>query len=245
MMPGMSGDQVVAELRRDRALDHVPILLLSARADDELRLRLLREGAQDYLMKPFAADELRGPGSTLQRMSASVARLQELNEGLLQYTRIQSGRLRTEPACFALDELAADVLEELRPQAEAKGLALELAPAPGAHGALPSLHSDRRLVRLILVNANAIKFTDAGRVTLSLAHDGASHWLAVSDTGPGIPPEHRTRIFEPFEQVEPARRKHVAGVGLGLALVREMAASLQGKVSERGPGQVRAPPAHQ
>lgn len=58
MMPIMSGDQMVAELRKHRELDAVPLLVLSAKADDALRMRLLREGAQDYLVKPFSAEEL-------------------------------------------------------------------------------------------------------------------------------------------------------------------------------------------
>jgi signal transduction histidine kinase len=323
MMPEMSGDQLVTEIRRRHALDGVPILLLTAKADDNLRVRLLRNGAQDYVMKPFSPDELRArasnlitvkrardvlqqaletqtrdleqlardlaqrkrdlqtalestrvarehaeqasqlktnflsmvshelrsPLATLQlqleriesrgaegmgadalmlvkRMTSSARRLQDLIEGLLQYARIQSGRLATEIESFDLHALARDVLEEVRPHAEDKGLALSIANA----GAIPPLDSDPRLVRLILVNllGNAIKFTERGTVELALAHLGDVHRIAVKDTGPGIPPEHQTRIFEPFEQVEPARKKHLVGVGLGLALVREMVTSLRG-----------------
>jgi signal transduction histidine kinase len=59
MMPGLSGEDLLREVRRIPSLDPVPVLLLSARADDELRIRLLHEGAQDYLTKPFFAAELR------------------------------------------------------------------------------------------------------------------------------------------------------------------------------------------
>jgi signal transduction histidine kinase len=334
MMPEMSGDQLVTEIRRRHALDSVPILLLTARADDSLRVRLLRSGAQDYVMKPFLPDELRAratnlitmkrtrdvlqqalesqtrdleqlardvaqrkrdlqtalesmrvarehaeqasqlktnflsmvshelrsPLATLQlqlervetrgaegmgaeslmlvrRMAGSARRLQDLIEGLLQYARIQSGRLATEIESFELQELARDVVEELRPQAEDKGLLLSIAHPDD----LPRLGSDPRLVRLILVNlvGNAIKFTERGKVALALAYEGDVHRIAVTDTGPGIAPEHQTRIFEPFEQVEPARKKHLVGVGLGLALVREMVTSLQGALelaSEVGVG---------
>lgn len=58
MMPEMSGDQLVAEVRKDNAFGKIPIILLTAKADDDLRVRLLREGAQDYLMKPFSQEEL-------------------------------------------------------------------------------------------------------------------------------------------------------------------------------------------
>ncbi len=59
MMPVMSGDQLVRAVREDRTLEFMPILLLTAKADDDLRVQLLREGAQDYLTKPFLAEELR------------------------------------------------------------------------------------------------------------------------------------------------------------------------------------------
>jgi signal transduction histidine kinase len=325
MMPEMSGDQLVTEIRRRHALDGVPILLLTAKADDELRVRLLRAGAQDYLMKPFSPDELRArasnlitvkrtrdvlqqaletqtrdleqlardvaqrkrdlqtalesmrvarehaeqasqlktnflsmvshelrsPLATLQlqleriqgvdngmapeaqtlvtRMVGSATRLQDLIEGLLHYARIQSGRLTTQIEIFDVLIVAREVVEEVRLQAEDKGLALRM-EAPES---MPPLESDPRLVRLILVNllGNAIKFTEQGTVTLVLTHQADTYQLAVIDTGPGIPPEHQTRIFEPFEQVEPARKKHLVGVGLGLALVRDMVNSLQGAMT--------------
>jgi len=58
MMPRMSGDQLVHEIRARREFDNIPIVVLSAKADDALRLKLLREGVQDYAVKPFAIDEL-------------------------------------------------------------------------------------------------------------------------------------------------------------------------------------------
>lgn len=58
MMPIMSGEQMVEELRRHRFLDDVPIIMLTAKADDELRIKLLRHGVQDYLHKPFMTDEV-------------------------------------------------------------------------------------------------------------------------------------------------------------------------------------------
>ncbi len=58
MMPGMSGDQLVQEIRTHPELESLPILMLTAKADDEFRVKLLREGVQDYLMKPFSVEEL-------------------------------------------------------------------------------------------------------------------------------------------------------------------------------------------
>ena len=65
MMPGMSGDQLVQAVRNSPELDDTPVVLLSARSDDELRARMLREGVQDFMLKPFSADELRARDSRL------------------------------------------------------------------------------------------------------------------------------------------------------------------------------------
>ena len=65
MMPGISGDELVRRLRASGELAHMPILLLTAKSDDELRIRLLRDGAQDYVVKPFSAEELRARASNL------------------------------------------------------------------------------------------------------------------------------------------------------------------------------------
>ena len=95
--------------------------------------------------------------------------------------------------------------------------------------------TDRRLVELVLSNLidNAIKFTSAeGRVDITLGQsaDGA-HRVAVSDSGPGIPEAQQKRIFEPFEQLDsPSPKQRPGGIGLGLALVRDIAGALGGHI---------------
>jgi signal transduction histidine kinase len=97
------------------------------------------------------------------------------------------------------------------------------------------LRSDARLVRLILVNlvGNAVKFCEHGVVEVSLSPCGEEHQIVVSDTGPGIPADKQSLIFEPFEQLEPVQQKHTPGVGLGLAIVREAVRALRGRVEVR------------
>jgi DNA-binding response OmpR family regulator len=90
MMPGMSGDELVRAVRGDPDLQAVPIIVLSARADDAARVRLLREGADDYVYKPFSAEELRARAATLVR-----ARLVE--------DRLETMRLAVERTRIAVD----------------------------------------------------------------------------------------------------------------------------------------------
>ena len=172
----------------------------------------------------------------LTRMSNASSRLGGLVESLLNYARISSGRLTTTPQTFELQAVIGEVVDELRPAAEAKGLRLEWVEA-----AAPPVHSDPQLVRLIVTNLvnNAIKFTETGGVTVELQRTGSSQRILVKDTGPGIPRHEHARVFEAFEHIEPTRKKHTPGIGLGLALVREMVGALEGRVeleSESGQG---------
>jgi PAS domain S-box-containing protein len=88
MMPRMSGDRLVTEIRRHRELEDVPIVLLTAKADEELRIKLLREGAQDYLHKPFDTRVLLAKVDRLiadrRRRKESEEALQRLSGSLLQ-----------------------------------------------------------------------------------------------------------------------------------------------------------------
>jgi signal transduction histidine kinase len=95
MMPRMSGDQLVTELRSRRALDAVPIVFLTAKADDELRVRLLRAGAQDYLMKPFSVEELRARIANLVTMKRARDLLSRELDAQLQDLEALAGEVTT------------------------------------------------------------------------------------------------------------------------------------------------------
>ena len=79
MMPEMSGDMLIQELRANRELDQIPVILLTAKADDELRVKLLRTGAQDYVMKPFSTEELRARVGNLIAMKRAGDQIRALN----------------------------------------------------------------------------------------------------------------------------------------------------------------------
>ena len=94
------------------------------------------------------------------------------------------------------------------------------------------VQTDQGILRLVLINLidNAIKFTEQGEIRISLERQAEFLEITVADTGPGIPPERRVNIFEPFEQGEHVKHKHSPGVGLGLVIVRRMIGILGGSI---------------
>jgi signal transduction histidine kinase len=174
---------------------------------------------------------------SVQRMQVTARRLADLIVSLLDYAAIESGRLDVTVERFDPRALLDEVQQDMEPQARLKDLDLQLFLPED----VPPLETDRRLLRLVLVNlvANAVKFTERGTVALSLRCAADSHSFEVRDTGPGIPLEDRQRIFEPFEQLEPIRHKHRPGVGIGLTVVRQLVDALGGRIdleSEVGRG---------
>jgi signal transduction histidine kinase len=173
----------------------------------------------------------------IKRMVAASARLTTIVESLLQHALIQSGRLTTQIEAFAARDVAASVVEELRPYAEEKNLDLRFVAAED----LPLLSNDAMLLRLILLNlvGNAIKFTEHGQVEVAIDYRLEMFQFTITDSGAGIPAAAQIRIFEPFATRGDARQKHLPGMGLGLTLVREIASALGGGVeldSEIGKG---------
>lgn len=146
---------------------------------------------------------------------------------ILDLSRIESGHLELEPRPFCLADLAEEMLEIFAPGALARGVEVASFVDP----ALGEGHvGDRDRVRQVLANlvGNAVKFTEAGEVTLSVGPGAAGTVrFEVEDSGPGVAPEHRDRIFEAFFQV-PGSMSPVGGTGLGLAIARELVHAMGG-----------------
>ena len=160
---------------------------------------------------------------------------------VLDLAKVEAGKqeVRIEPVTLA--EVARHVEQVFAPLARDKGLEFAFESAPG----LPeTIRSDRQRIEQILNNllGNAIKFTSHGRVSVRLSRpDPGVRFrrddlradravaLAVTDTGPGVAPEDRERIFARFEQAAPPEGRR-AGTGLGLAIAREVAALLGGEL---------------
>jgi PAS domain S-box-containing protein len=172
--------------------------------------------------------------------SSGQALMRVLNE-VLDLSKIEAGRMELAEGPFSPRRLMDDAVNLVRPRAMERGLALELEVHwPGHLEAV----GDEMLLRQILLNYldNAIKYTDRGAVRAVLSSrpaDGKGGRrllrLAVTDTGAGVAPEDRDRLFQPFQQLEGARLR--GGTGLGLAICRRLAELMHGSVgSESVPG---------
>lgn len=191
-------------------------------------LDLLIEGIQG----PLADEQLR----SLERARASLSAGLGLVDEMLELARAEGGHLEIVRAPTDLAELVEETVDESRPLAEAKGLALTTETGAGA-----SLETDARRVRQVLGNllSNAIKYTATGSITVRLvearrAGDPARVGIAVIDTGPGIAPEKQTLLFQEFVRLDPATG---SGAGVGLTISNHLARALGGEISlESVPG---------
>ena len=161
---------------------------------------------------------------------AGRALLSTVND-ILDFSKLEAGQVTLRPEPVQLQRLARSALDLFQPQAGAKDLRLSL------ESDLPenlTLMLDPDRVRQILLNliGNAVKFTETGGVTLSLAFDEAAETLtvAVRDTGAGIPEDRLDRLFKRFSQVDGTRTRSHGGTGLGLAICKGIVEAMGGSI---------------
>ncbi|WP_324132702.1 ATP-binding protein [Bosea sp. (in: a-proteobacteria)] len=160
-----------------------------------------------------------------------------LVDDILDFAKVEAGKLELAQDRFDLGLLLETVSELMAPRAQAKGieLAAHLSPDMPTH-----FIGDRDRLRQILLNlvGNAIKFTAHGGVGIRIAREGDTVEIEVADTGPGVPDDRRRAIFEEFEQADDSSARRHEGTGLGLAIVRRLVGLMEGSVwvESRGGG---------
>ena len=167
--------------------------------------------------------------TSLGRIQQSQRHLLGLINQVLNYTRIDAGAVRYELEDVSVAQALASAEALVLPQVRARGL--EYIPA-----IVPlelAMRADRDKLQQILLNllSNAIKFTDRGEVCVTCSVRDDAVTIAVSDTGIGIAPEKLAGIFDPFVQVDQRLTRANDGVGLGLAISRELARGMGGDLS--------------
>lgn len=211
------------------------------------RARLIRGFTHD-VKNPLGAgngflglleEEIMGPLTDRQkdgvrRARRAIGSALELIDELITIASSDRGELQVTHAPVQVQDILGEMAEEYRPQAVAKGLAIDCAVATG----VPPVHSDAVRIKQILGNlvSNAVKFTSTGGIVLGaasrppVAPQATGEWVAidVSDSGPGIADTHLPLLFREFVRLDP---DGVPGAGLGLAISQRLAEALGGSIS--------------
>jgi two-component system phosphate regulon sensor histidine kinase PhoR len=253
-----SGEELVAAVQRRRVLEMVLVGLSSLVVISGLIVVVFaaaRERRLSNLKSDFVANvshELKTPLSLVrmfgellqsgrveteekrrQYLSIIVSeseRLAALIENVLDFAKVERGKLAYEFADQQPGESVARAVEACRTRAEREGVALEL----HVDEDLPPVRLDERAIEIAVFNLidNALKYAAEGKhVVVAVRLVDRTLEIRVTDFGPGIPPDDRKRIFERFERGRTASGKHVRGSGIGLALVKHIAEAHGGKVT--------------
>ena len=182
-------------------------------------------------------------GRALEIIERNVHAQTRIVDDLLDVSRIITGKLRLDVQPVDLVRIVRDVMESMRPAAEAKAIQMSLecdaGDAGGDQGTGAAITGDPHRLQQIVWNllSNAIKFTlRGGRVDVAVRRHDDALLLSVADTGSGIAPELLPRVFDRFLQADSSSARQHGGLGLGLAIVRHLTELHGGSVSAESPG---------
>jgi two-component system phosphate regulon sensor histidine kinase PhoR len=216
----------VTELRRLESLRRDFV----ANASHELRTPIAAVRSATETLRWGALDDRVAAIRFLDIIERNAQRLQSLVEDMLELSKLESNEFKLKRERVELQRVIPIVLALFRERAEKKGVRL-FAELPAA---LPAVDGDPRALEHVLSNLvdNAVKYCPPGtRILVGASADVDRVRLVVSDTGPGIAPEHLPRVFERFYRVDAGRSRELGGTGLGLSIVKHMVEAMRGKVS--------------
>jgi PAS domain S-box-containing protein len=210
-----------------------------ARASHELRTPLTAAlGTVRLLGRVMSGALLERPDVLLDIAVRNLEAMSRLVDDLLDASKLGAERERITLAPVEVGAIVAQALETVGPLARGKGVGMQVALPAGL-----TVQADGSRLEQVLVNlaTNAVKFTPpGGTVSVEAAREEAQVVIRVRDTGEGIAREHLEGVFEPFYQVVPRRGRHrgAGGVGLGLAICRQIVALHGGTIraESEGPG---------
>ncbi len=173
----------------------------------------------------------------LAKANQHTINLNNLLNDLIDISMIESGEMRMSFRYFPVKEYLEHIVAEMKPVADEKNISLILEPVKEKL----QLFGDKNKLKQVLVNllTNAVKYTEAGSITISIEEEDEFGRIIIRDTGIGIPPEDISRIFERFFRVDKGRSRAVGGTGLGLAIVKHIVEAHGSKIevkSEPGKG---------
>ena len=174
----------------------------------------------------------------VQRIFHNSKSLLDMINEMLDFSKIEAGKLNLNPQRFDLSYLIKSTVEEIRSLALQKNLALETKINLQDNFIVQDSHFSKRILMNLI--SNAIKFTESGTVIVKVWEiDETKIAIAISDTGIGIAPEDRVKIWQAFRQGDQSFTRQHSGTGLGLAITRSLVKMMGGKIalqSELGKG---------
>ena len=176
-------------------------------------------GFSKVLLNRFDGELTERQETYIRSVHNSGAHLLQLINGILDFSRIEAGKLEMIPEEVDLHELIDECIESSMPLARGKQMKVE----KNVPLELPPLSGDRTKIKQILLNllSNAIKFTGQGRVLVSVVAEPDAVRVSVADTGIGIREDDLARLFEPFQQLDNPVVRSAGGTGLGLAISKK------------------------
>jgi signal transduction histidine kinase/ActR/RegA family two-component response regulator len=216
-------EELIARLRQEKSVAEDASSAKSrflAAASHDLRQPVHALSLFVAALRPRVTD--REAARMLDHIDSSVQAMGGLFNGLLDISRLDAGVVEVNAQSFAIQALLERICRDYTGDAAAKQIELRLRPTRAAAFSDPLLVE--RIVRNIV--ANAIAYTDSGRVLVGCRRRGRSVLIEVWDTGRGIPTAEQARIFQEFYQVGNPERDRGRGVGLGLAIVKRLTALL-------------------
>ncbi len=187
-------------------------------------------GFSQLLLRQYPEPLSEQQQNLVQRIFNNGKNLLDMINEMLDFSKIEAGKLELKPQKFELNYLIKLTVEELRSLAIQKQLEL----ITDINLTDPYLIQDSNLIKRILINllSNAIKFTESGKVTVKAGEiDGDKIAISVSDTGIGIAPEDRDKIFQAFRQADQTFTRQHPGTGLGLAITQSLVKMMGGEIS--------------
>jgi signal transduction histidine kinase len=187
------------------------------------------EGYLQMIRERSLGENLETYDRMVERSLLRIDGMRKLIADLLDLTAIESGQRKRSMTAVDLHEAARQAAENVRAEAQQRGIQIELDVPSGL-----SLEGDRTEIDMIFNNlvSNAVKYNrDQGRVRVSVGRAGDSVRIEVQDTGIGMTPEESGRLFNDFARVKNEKTRHILGSGLGLSTVKKLATLYGGEVS--------------
>ncbi|NLE48040.1 MAG: HAMP domain-containing protein [Sandaracinaceae bacterium] len=223
---------ILHDVTRLKAVDRIRRDFV-ANASHELRTPLTAIRGYAETLRDGAIEKPEAARNFIEIILKHTVRLQAIVDDLVSLSRLESsGPLLTEEEVH-IAELAREVIEDLRPRAEEKGLVIAFDDASPELVAL----GDSKALDQVLVNLidNAIKYTPSGGAVRIYVEEHDAEWLrlGIHNTDSFIPASHRARIFERFYRVDAGRARDVGGTGLGLSIVKHLIEQMGGSITLR------------